>query len=190
MNDSRKMYNIKTVKVKWIPKLVIVLFTLLITINVSGQSQKSKGENRTNTKVTLLKEINDPKTVILLKKRGFIVKVSFSEFKDHMESWLLESSYRQHYGEKLLEIVLRKAEKNTINISNITDRYLKECLHGIIVELLENGQCLILNKKRNTIISEVTIQKYSYYYGPLFAGGGRRFFINKLLILEIRDWIS
>ena len=183
--------------------LLIVIFSLLITTNVSGQDREIITntivfggdtifikEKITDTIVSLVKEIDETKTVILLKNRNFIVKVSLSEFKKHMDNRNIENP--QYWDKKLLEKVLKKAEKNnTINVSRLANnRYLKESLGFRIASLLQRGQCLILNKKTNEIVSEIRLQWYSSFNGALGGRGGRRFYVNDILILETVDLIS
>ena len=185
--------------------LFIVIFSLLITTNnVSGQGREIIKntivfggdtifikEKITDTIVSLVKEIDETKTVILLKNRYFIVKVSLSEFKNHMDNQYIENP--QYWDKKLLEKVLKKTEKNnTINVSRLANnRYLEENLDFRIASLLQKGQCLILNRKTNEIISEIKLQWYDLFTtGERIARSGRRFFVNEILILETVDLIS
>ena len=164
-----------------------VLLSLLIA-NVLGQSHN---EVETDTIVTLVKEIEETKIVILFENKDFIIKMSLSDFKSDIENWLIKHPHIKG-DKKLLDIVLKKAESNnTVNTSKIiTDVYLEERLKYRIASLLENGKCLILNKKSNEIISEIKIQTYSYRCGALCGEGGRRFYVNEVLFFKVRDWVS
>ena len=167
-----------------------ILLSLLIT-NVLGQSYERESEKLTDTIVTLVREIDDTKIVILLENKDFIVKVSLSDFKNDVDNWLIEHPHLKK-DKKLLNVVLKQAiSDNTVNASRIiTDRHLISRLEYRIASLLENGKCLILNKKNNEIKSEIKLQTYSYHCGPLCGIGGRRFYINEFLILEVMDWVS
>ena len=171
-------------------KRILFLTILLpfLIINVLGQSQKR--EELTDTIITLVKEIEDTKIVILLENEDFIVKVSLSNFENDINNWLKEYPFLE--DEKLLNIVLKRAKNtNIVNASKvITDGYLVSRLEYRIASLLENGQCLILSKKNNEIVSEIKRQTYSFYCGLLCGGGGRRFYINEILFFQVLDWIS
>ena len=185
------MNNMKSKKVKWLASLMTVLFILPITINVSGQSQERK-EELSDTIVTLVKEIDNTNIIILLESQDFIVKVSLSDFKDNIDSWLKEHPHLKE-DKKLLDILLRQTKSNNIvNASKITekDRRLTSRFEYRIASLLENGKCLILNKQTNEIIPEIKRRTYSYHCGFLCGSGGRRFYVNDILILEVMDWIS
>ena len=180
-----------------------IIFALLTTTNLSGQDRERIAgimvfgkdtlfikERITDTVVSLAKEIDETKTVVLLKNRNFIVKISLSDFKNHMDNRYIENP--QYWDKRLLEKVLKKAEKsNTINVSKLANnRDLKERLDFRIASLLQKGQCLILNRKTNEVVLEIRLQWYSSFNGALGGKGGRRFYINDILILETVDLIS
>jgi DNA gyrase/topoisomerase IV subunit A len=172
----------------------ILFFTVLLSLvitNVLGQSQEREGEKLTDTIVTLVRGLDDTKIIILLENKGFIVKVSLSDFKNDVENWLIEHPHLKE-DKKLLDIVLKQAESdNTVNVSRIiTDRRLFSRLEYRTASLLENGKCLVLNKESDEIVSEIKVQTYSYHCGFLCGDGGRRFYVNEILILQVMDWIS
>jgi hypothetical protein len=180
-----------------------ILSTLLFVTNVSGQLREMQTDTveffsyevgdttfvlsqlrviLSDTVIKLAQEINDTKIVNLLKNRDFEVRVSLPDFKNHMEN-KLSLRNPQYYDKKLLEEILKKAKKrNTVNASRTRNRNLKESLEYRIADLLTSGQCLILNRKTNEIMSE--IRCYTYRLGIV---QGRRFFVNNTLILETID---
>jgi len=171
--------------------IYITIFTLLISMNAMGQSQEREGEDRTDTKITLLETIDNSQTVILFENEMFIVKTSLSNFKENIDNWLIKYPHLKS-DKKLLKIVMKNAKKNSVvNASIIADNNkLLPRLQYRIADLLENGQCLVLNKKDNAIISEIKVQTYNYHCGALCGGGGRRFFVNDILLLQVMDWNS
>jgi len=193
------MNRMKKEKVKkWLDPLVTALLIMLITISVSGQS--GEREKITDTIVTPVKNmddikaivLDDIKTVILIENDNFIVKVSLSDFKNNIDNWLKEYP-KLEKDKKLLDIILEQAKNNhVVNASKLieTDGFLVSRLEYRIASLLENGLCVILDKKSNEIVPEIKLQSYSYYCGPLCGHGGRRFFVNEILILKVMDWIS
>lgn len=182
----------------------IGLFTLLLSTTMFGQLREMQTDTiklfsyetgdttvtffqlrviLSDTIVKLAKEIDDTKTVILLKNRDFVTNISLSDFKTHMDD-RLSLSPPKYYDKKLLEEIMKKAKRrNTVNASKIKNRNLKESLEYRIAYLLTNGQCLILNRKTNEIMSKIRCQTYR-----LGVIQGRRFFVNDILILETIDF--
>lgn len=165
-----------------------ILCSLMFPINVSGQSS----EKVTDTLVTMVNKIVDDQTVILLDNKDFIIEVSLTDFKNDLDNWLKEHHIEE--DEKLLNLVLQQAiNEKKVNASKITnaDNDLLFRLEFRIASLLENGRCLILNKKSNEIISKVRLQKYIFFIAPEeFSSAGRRFYANEILILQVEDIIS
>ncbi|MCL2132684.1 MAG: hypothetical protein FWH36_09615 [Lentimicrobiaceae bacterium] len=157
-----------------------VLFTILVTINVLGQSQIREGETTKDTIITLVNRINDTKTVILLENKDFIVKVSLFDFKENFDNWLKKYPHLEMDREVLKKILKQVKSNNIVNASKILESeksdYWIMRLGFRIADLLENGQCLILNKGNNEIISEIKMQTHSYICGPL-CGSRRKTFL-------------
>jgi len=161
-------------------------------MNALGQSNEREGEEISETTINLIESIDDAKTVILFENKNFTIKTSLNNFKENIDNWLIE-----HPGlisdKELLNLVLERANNNNIIEASIIAKNseLTSRLEYRIAALLESGQCLVLIKKENTqIVSEVKIQTYSYYCGPLCGDGGRRFYVNGILLMQVEDWIS
>ena len=170
----------------------IFLFTLLISTNVFGQLHEREGEETTDTTISLITIIDDSIKVILLDKNGFIVETSLRIFKENLDNWLIENPHLND-DRKLLNLIIEQAYKdNIIDATEIAKKNnLISRLEYRTADLLENGQCIVLTSSIKTeIVAEIKIQTYSYYCGPLCGDGGRRFFVNGILLLEVMDWIS
>ena len=176
----------------------LIVFAFMISINNAlGQSHENEYEELTDSIVTLVREIDDNRVVILIENEDFIIKVALSDYEDNIRNWLKELSVtsinRFLYAEvkKLLDMVLNEAKSTDIvSVSKLTDRGLILRLEFRIASLLENGKCLILNNKSNELISDIKLQKYSRYNGQLHVCDGRRFYVNGINILETQDMVT
>ena len=65
-----------------------------------------------------------------------------------------------------------------------------EFLKFELAQLLENGLCAIFDKKALKYVETIRIETYSNIYDFLAGEGGRRFFVNDILILTVKDWVS
>lgn len=176
--------------------IYIFFLTLIISTNVFGQSDIREGEETSDTTINLITEINDTISIILLDKMGYTVKTPLKQFKVNFNKWLKQHPHL-HSDRKLLNLIIEQSKDNClINAAEIAaDNNLSNRLEYRLADLLSNGQCMVINKKQNKevileVILEVKIQTYSYYCGLLCGDGGRRFFVNGMLLLEVMDWIS
>jgi len=67
--------------------------------------------------------------------------------------------------------------------------YIKDSTY-ILAYHLENGSCLIYDKKTKKIIPTIKMEEWRDSPAPLAGAGGRRFYIKNELFLETIDWIS
>ena len=170
----------------------IFLFSSFISTNVFGQFHKREGEETTDTTISLITIVDDSIKVILLDKNGFIVETSLKIFKINLDNWLIKYPYLND-DKKLLNLIVEQAYKdNVIDATEIAEKNnLISNLEYRTADLLENGQCIVMTSSVKTeIVSEIEMQTYSYDCGPLCGEGGRRFFVDGNLILEVMDWIS
>lgn len=162
-------------------------------MTVFGQTNNRKGEQTTETTIKLMTIIDDSIEVILFESNDFTVKTSLRVFKKSLNKWLKGHPHLKE-DRKLLNLVIKQAESDTIiNALMIAREHnLISRLNYRTADLLEKGDCLILNKKqkKKSVISEIKVQTYSHRGGPLSGDGGRRFFINGILLFAVQDWIS
>jgi len=149
------------------------------------------GEESRDTIVNLLQNFGNEKVLILLSDEVIYVTTSLSLFKNNMNKWLEENPSLKE-DEKLLNLIIQQKNGNTIINAEKTAQInnLEERLGYRIADLLDKGQCLIVNKKSMQPVKKVKIQTYSYYCGPLCGNGGRRYYINNMLFFKVMDWIS
>ncbi len=122
------------------------------------------------------------KTVILFENNNYLIKTNFDSYIDSYPFDVL-----QGYDE-----IKQQATKdsNNQNVLLMTD-YLRLPNDStyILAFHLENGSCLIFDKKRNEIIQKIEMEEYMEGE-PMMSTGGRRFFIKGDLFLETVDLIS
>jgi hypothetical protein len=170
--------------------LIMLLLSFCIHV-VNGQSNEREGEERIDTIINLLQSLDSDGTIILLENDNYIVKTTLNLFKENLNNWIQQHP-RLEVDKKLLEVINLQSKKDIeVNAEKIAKRNdLEERLEFRIADMLENGKCLIFNKKKKKILTEVKFQTYSYYCGELCGDGGRRFFDNDFLLFQTEDWIS
>lgn len=122
------------------------------------------------------------KTTILFENSEYLIKTNFDTYIDSYPFDIL-----QGYDEIKLQAT---QDSNNQNVLVMTD-YLRLPNDStyILAFHLENGSCLIFDKKRNVIIPRIEMEKYMEG-GPMMSTGGRRFFIKGKIFLETVDLIS
>ena len=85
-----------------------------------------------------------------------------------------------------------KSEKSKVVLTELfaSDSLILGCLPYLIADFLENGNCLVYDKKKSLFANEIAVVKEGSQVGPLCGGGGRKFYVNNILIHETMDWIS
>ena len=80
-------------------------------------------------------------------------------------------------------------DSNDQDLLLMTD-YLARPKYGafILAHHLEEGSCLIFDKKANRIIPTIEMEEYTE--GEIMPSGGRRFYIKGVLFLETVDFIG
>ena len=173
-------------------KFCLILFIALLSpLGSTAHTEDTNGETRTDSIASLLTNIDDTITVILIENENYIIKTSLSIFKTNIEEWLTINPHLIS-DQELLDLVLKESEKtNSINALTIAiEHNLKDRLEYRAADLLESGQCMIINKNTNECISTIKIQTFDLYCGSLCGYGGRRFFINDIQVLNVLDWVS
>jgi len=171
--------------------IFLIYFISLFPLAANSQNKLRAGEDRKDTLVTLMQNINNDKVLILFEDNDVIVKTSLSLFEDNMKQWLEDRSYLNDDKTLLDKIILASKDNDTINAEKIAEENkLKDRLQYRIADMLESGNCLIVDKKTTKPLTEIKVQTYSYFCGPLCGDGGRRFFVGNTMIFSVMDWIS
>ncbi len=121
------------------------------------------------------------KTVILFEDSEYLIKTNFDTY--------INSYPFDMYGyDEIKEEVTQ--DSNNQDVLSMTD-YLYQASDSayILAYHLENGSCLIFDKKRNEIIRKIEMEEYMEGK-PMMSTGGRRFYIKGDLFLETVDLIS
>jgi hypothetical protein len=169
----------------------IIIFLTLFVNQAIGQDYNREGEKTRDTIIPLLRKPEFTKTVILFRNDTYIVRTSLISLKRNIESWVLKHPHLSE-DKNLLKLILAEIE-DTNEVDAVTiakSNKLEHRLEYRLADMLENGSCYIINQKSNEMITTIKVQVYSYYCGLLCGDGGRRFFINGILLLKVMDWIS
>jgi len=121
------------------------------------------------------------KTVILFENSDYLIVANFDTY--------INSYPFDMYGyDEIKEQVTQ--DSNNHDVLLMTD-YLYQASDStyVLAYHLENGSCLIFDKKRNEIIPKIEMQEYMEGE-PMMSTGGRRFYIKGDLFLETVDLIS
>lgn len=121
------------------------------------------------------------KTVILFENNEYVIKTNYDTFVARLDS--LRSDFEQ---------IRSKIEDDVLNTDTLlANDYYSDPSSGdyILARHLEEGVCLIYDKKTQMNLSKLEFERYSWG-GALSGGGGRRFYIKGDLFLETLDWIS
>jgi len=60
----------------------------------------------------------------------------------------------------------------------------------VLAYYLGEGSCYVFDKGNNVPVAELIKETWGYYCGPLCGAGGRKFYIQGKLFLDVLDWIS
>ncbi|MBK7691928.1 MAG: hypothetical protein IPJ31_12720 [Bacteroidetes bacterium] len=81
----------------------------------------------------MVNKTNDAQTVTILDNNNLVVKISLSEFKNHIDNGLKHDSLSEHYNKLLDILTLISKNEKSINISGL----LKPI--AICIEILNIG---------------------------------------------------
>jgi len=121
------------------------------------------------------------KTVILFENSDYLIVANFDTY--------INSYPFDMYGyDEIKEQVTQDSNNHDVLLMN---DYLYQASDStyVLAYHLENGSCLIFDKKRNEIIPKIEMQEYMEGE-PMMSTGGRRFYIKGDLFLETVDLIS
>jgi len=170
---------------------VLVIMVLLLAVCASAQDKVREGEVRSDTVVSLLQVIDDPVSVVLFRNDSYVISASFTQFRTNLSEWISKNPGIPG-DEKLLELVDKAAiSAKVIDAAQIAEKSsLVLRLKYRMADLLQQGKCMIYDKKKYGPVKSITVQTWTYNCGPLCGDGGRRFLIDGTLLFEVIDWIS
>ena len=121
------------------------------------------------------------KTVTLYEDENYLIKTSLVHFLSNMNSIRYDDL-------SFLGTVISAGKTNDLLYSS---SYIdKRRIDYVLAGFLESGLCHFYDKKNAKKIEQVEVEYWGYILGPLAGAGGRRFYINNVLFLEVVDWIS
>ncbi len=160
------------------------IFFLLMTIVFILGCKKEEDDDLNLLSIDLI--TNDSptffaKTVILFENSYYLIKTNF-------DSYINSYPFDMYGYDEIKEQVTQ--DSNNQDILFMTDYlYLANDSTYILAHHLENGTCLIFDKRRNEIIPKIEMEEYMEGE-PMMSTGGRRFYIKGDLLLETVDLIS
>lgn len=161
--------------------LALILFAALVVVGCE------KKENDLNLLTIELIASDNPdffrKTVILFEDANYLVKTNFETYINEYPF----DGFMQGYDEIRIEAISDTSEFNVIKMVDYLD-HANDSVY-ILATHLENGTCLLYDKKSKSIVKSIQMEEYEEG-APLAGHGGRRFFIKGELFLESVDWVS
>lgn len=161
-----------------------MFFLIMTTLLIIGCDKEEKNDLKLKS-IDLITNDNPDffkKTVILFESNDYFIKTNFDTYINSYPFDVLKG-----YDEIKLQA---SQDSNNQDVLLITD-YLRLPNDStyILAFHLENGSCLIFDKKRNEIIPKIEMEEYMEGK-PMMTTGGRRFYIKGDLFLETVDLIS
>lgn len=166
-------------------KLAICLFLLLaFSGNCFSQTQRESTEKTTEFIASLLQslDISDTnKLVILYEDNEILIETTQAIFIDSLSKWLKTHSISS--DQKLLDKIQSDTGK-VINAMKIAgENNLGARLKFRTFDLIDNGECRIMEKNTQTYHKEIKVQKYVRSSGPNSVSG-KRYFLGTKKILD------
>jgi hypothetical protein len=159
----------------------IILFVIILCLGCNNN--ESDNFNRLKIKLINSDDITFfRKTVILFEDDDYLIKTNF-------DIYINEYPYNVLYG--FDEIKIQAIQDTSIYDTLFMTNYLRKSNDStyILAYHLENGSCLVYDKKNKKIIDYIEMEEF-LEGEPMQSTGGRRFYINGVLFLESIDLIS
>ena len=159
------------------------ILPILLVIAIIG-CEKDKTEIN-GTSVNLFTS-EDPtifkKSVILFDNNKYNIKTP-------LDTFLIGYPFAILYGYDEME-TRAISDSISFDVLNVKDymKYNNDSIYTLAY-YLENGNCLLLDKSRNTKITSIVMERY-FTGEPMASTVGRRFYIENKLFLETVDMIS
>jgi len=162
-----------------------IIFLILAVILISG-CEKKEDDNSNFSSINLMTDDSPSlftKTVILFENNNYLIKTNLDKYISSYPFGVLDE-----YDDIKVQVI---QDTNIDNVIVMTD-YLHHPNDSnyILGYHLENGSCLIIDKKTNKTIPSIKMKVWGGSPSPLAGAGGRRFYIKNKLFLETTDWIS
>jgi hypothetical protein len=173
-----------------LPTCFGVLFILFVW-HATAQADRQETDFLRDTVLTLRGKMNDVPSVLLVQSDQYIVRTSLARLRDNLEHFVAHGPHRND-DQQLLQLIQAAAASNDeVDGEKIAERdHLLPRLQYRIADLLESGQCSIIDQESHEPVTAIRLQIYRHECGPRCGNGGRRFFINNTLILQVMDWIK
>jgi hypothetical protein len=175
-------------------KILFILSFLLVSSSwLHGQNTTPAAKDSVTEKIVQLKPLtmaNDTdKIVILFQSDTVEIQTMLSLLKGNLEAWI--KKHPRLYDDKTLYSDLLKyyPGKDILMAREIAPHSeLIARLNFRTADLLENGECRIINKKDNSDIGEIRIQNIIHNCQPGCGYGERKFFGGDILVFKVVDW--
>jgi hypothetical protein len=162
-------------------RIILTSFVSLFFI-YNGQAQ-TEGVTKKLLDSSSIK--NGRKKILLLETDSFIVLATMEQFKKQFKKWIVKHPDLEE-DKKLFQEIFKDTLSKLIDASKIAIKLkLTERLEFRIADMLENGKCIIYNKKTKRLEKSVRNVKYS-----TGGYGGTQFKIGNTIILETIEWIE
>lgn len=124
------------------------------------------------------------KTIILYEDNDYLIKTNLETYINSYPFNILNHAY----DEIKMQITEDSNNQDTLLMTDYLSHHRDSTY--ILATHLENGSCLIFDKKKNKIVLLIKMGEWGGSPAPLAGAGGRKFFINNKLFLQTTDWIS
>lgn len=161
-----------------------MIFLIMTTLFILGCDKEVENDMNLMS-INLIADDNPTffiKTVILFENNEYLIKTNF-------DTYINSYPFNVLYGYDEIKLLVTQ-DSNIKDVLLMTD-YLRHSSDStyILAFHLENGSCLIFDKKKNKIIPKIEMEKY-IEGGPMTSTGGRIFYINGKLFISVVDMIS
>ena len=162
-------------------KNIIISLSILIAL-IGCEKDKTESDS---TRIDLLSSENP----ILFNKSVLLYDNNDYNIKTPLDTFLIgyPFSVLSGYGEMESKAIIDSTKFDVLNVKD----YMKNNNDSVytLAYYLENGNCLVFDKKTNTQITSIIMERY-FTGVPLASSAGRRFYIHNELFLETIDLIS
>ena len=147
------------------------------------------GEIEEKITVSLIESDDDAifeKTVILFENENYLIKTPLFHFLSNMDNYYFVIRCDEYLSS--LEKVISAGK--TQNLLYSSSYFNKHRIDYVLTGFLETGLCYIYDKGNKDNVKQIEVEYWGYVLAPLAGAGGRKFYINNVLFIEILDWIS
>ncbi len=179
------------------PLSTIILFFVVI---LSGCNTTHKEENQPinwdtlsfdtsyNHREVQCLEFSSEDKIFVYEKELARVEVKMDDLLEDLEAF--HKKHPRIKDDAALIALLRKEEKTLSSTS--LERRLRDRSVYRIEQLLADGKARVFDKRSSEYVSSYIAANFSYYFDPLFAGGGMIFIFKgtEVVFFEVQEWMS